>query len=192
MFGHSWGGYAVTAVLKYHHSIRAVVSVAGFNSPLKMILEWGKDMMSVLTYVEYPYMYLYQKLKFGKKLGITAVDSISQVDIPVLLIHGSADDTVHVNGASIFACRKEITNPKVKYILYEKERQNGHMTLLRDIQALEYVNEIAKEYNELVKELGKKLTREQVAVVFDKVDKQKANQVNEELLQVISQFYETV
>lgn len=192
LFGHSWGGYAVTAVLKYHHSIKAVVSVAGFNSPLKMILEWGKDMMGVLVYVEYPYMYLYQKLKFGKKLGITAVDSINQAEIPVLLIHGSADDTVHANGAATFACRKKITNPKVKYVLYEKERQNGHMTLLRDIKALEYVNEIANEYNKLVKEHGKKLTREQVAVVFDKIDKQKANQVNAELFQIILQFYETV
>ena len=51
---------------------------------------------------------------------------------------------------------------------------------------------VAKEYNELVREHGKKLTREQVAMVFDKVDKQKANQVNEELFQIILQCYETV
>jgi len=44
----------------------------------------------------------------------------------------------------------------------------------------------------MVKEHGKKLTREQVAVVFDKIDKQKANQVNAELFQIILQFYEIV
>lgn len=190
LFGHSWGGYAVTAVLEYSHNIKAVVSVAGFNNPMKMVLEWGKDMMGAFVYAEYPYMYLNQRLRFGKKLNRTAVDSINQADVPVLLIHGSADDTVHTNGASTFACREKITNPGVQYILYEKEKQNGHMTILRNVAALEYVNDVVKEYNELVKKIGKKLTGQQVAEVFDKVDKQKANQVNEELMQQIVEFYE--
>jgi dienelactone hydrolase len=32
LVGHSWGGYAVTAVLNYNHNIKAVVSFAGYNN----------------------------------------------------------------------------------------------------------------------------------------------------------------
>lgn len=32
LFGHSLGGYAVTAVLNYHHRVDAVVSASGFDN----------------------------------------------------------------------------------------------------------------------------------------------------------------
>ena len=33
LFGHSWGGYAVSHVLNYEHDITGVVSIAGVNNP---------------------------------------------------------------------------------------------------------------------------------------------------------------
>ena len=37
LFGHSWGGYAVTAIFHFDHDIAASASVAGFNEAMPMI-----------------------------------------------------------------------------------------------------------------------------------------------------------
>jgi len=132
LFGHSWGGYSVGAVLNFAHKVKAVVSVSGFNNPNKMIFEWAKRLMGVFAYVMAPFVYLHQRVLFGKKLDITAVDGINKADIPVLLIHGNADKTVRIDGSAIISCKEKITNSKVQYLLWEKENQNGHMDILYD------------------------------------------------------------
>ena len=45
LMGHSWGGYAVTAVLNFDHEIAGSVSVAGYNDPMTMISEFADGMM---------------------------------------------------------------------------------------------------------------------------------------------------
>ena len=132
LFGHSWGGYSVGAVLNFAHKVKAVVSVSGFSNPNKMIFEWAKRLMGVFAYVMAPFVYLHQRVLFGKKLDITAVDGINKADIPILLVHGNADKTVRIDGSAIISCKEEITNSKVQYLLWEKENQNGHMDILYD------------------------------------------------------------
>ena len=56
LYGHSWGGYAVTAIFHFDHEITASASVAGFNKAMPMILEWGEGMLGSLVYVEYPFI----------------------------------------------------------------------------------------------------------------------------------------
>ena len=53
-------------MLNYDHEIAAVASVAGYNTPMEMIMEWAKPNLGVLRYPEYPYVWIYQKLLFGK------------------------------------------------------------------------------------------------------------------------------
>ena len=38
LYGHSWGGYAVTAIHNFDHDITASVSVAGFNDPMTPVV----------------------------------------------------------------------------------------------------------------------------------------------------------
>lgn len=45
LYGHSWGGYAVTAILNGNHDISAVASISGFNSPSEFLLEQADNMM---------------------------------------------------------------------------------------------------------------------------------------------------
>ena len=125
LFGHSWGGYSVCAILNFKHRVNAVVSVSGFSSPNKMIREWARRKVGKWSWILNPFLILQQRLAFGKKLDITAVDGINKVDVPVLLIHGSEDPTVRVDGSATISCNEEITNPKVQYILWERNIRTG-------------------------------------------------------------------
>lgn len=190
LFGHSWGGYSVGAILNFDHKIDAVVSVSGFSNPNKMIVEWAKRIAGKWAYVAIPFLKLNQRLSFGKKLDITAVDGINKADIPVLLVHGKEDTTVRLDGSATFSLKEEIVNPKVQYLLWETERQNGHLDVLYRAGAKEYGLQISKEYSELLKKTKNKLTDEDKKEFFETIDKVKSSSPNEELMQQIVGFYE--
>lgn len=42
LYGHSWGGFATTAILNYDHDIIAVASLAGYNDSLEEMTYVGK------------------------------------------------------------------------------------------------------------------------------------------------------
>lgn len=190
LFGHSWGGYAVGAVLNFTHKVKAVVSVSGFSNPNKMIVEWAKRIAGIWAYPAIPFMVLHQRLFFGKKMDIMAVDGINKADIPVLLVHGSKDPTVRLDGSATFSLKEEITNPKVQYILWDKEQQNGHLDVLYKAGAKAYGMQISKEYSELMKKTRNKLTEDDKAEFFANVDKERSSAPNEELMKKIVEFYE--
>lgn len=190
LFGHSWGGYAVGAVLNFNHKVKAVVSVSGFNNPNKMIVEWAKRMAGVWAYLAIPFLVLHQRLSFGKKMDIMAVNGINKADVPVLLVHGSKDTTVRLDGSATFSLKEEITNQKVRYILWDKEQQNGHLDVLYQAGAKAYGLQISKEYSELLKKTKNKLTEEDKAEFFANVDKETSSAPNEELMKKIVEFYE--
>lgn len=190
LFGHSWGGYAVGAVLNFNHKVKAVVSVSGFSNPNKMIVEWAKRMAGVWAYLAIPFLVLHQRLSFGKKMDIMAVNGINKADVPVLLVHGSKDTTVRLDGSATFSLKEEITNQKVRYILWDKEQQNGHLDVLYQAGAKTYGLQISKEYSELLKKTKNKLTEEDKAEFFANVDKETSSAPNEELMKKIVEFYE--
>lgn len=190
LFGHSWGGYAIGAVLNFNHKVKAVVSVSGFNNPNKMIVEWAKRMAGVWAYLAIPFLVLHQRLSFGKKMDIMAVNGINKADVPVLLVHGSKDTTVRLDGSATFSLKEEITNQKVRYILWDKEQQNGHLDVLYQAGAKAYGLQISKEYSELLKKTKNKLTEEDKAEFFANVDKETSSAPNEELMKKIVEFYE--
>lgn len=190
LFGHSWGGYSVTAVLNKPHNVAAVAGASGFSNPNKMIREWSRRMVGKWSVAVNPFMILHQRVSFGKKLDIMAVDGINKAGIPVLLIHGSEDKTVRLDGAALFSCKKDIKNPKVEYLLWEKEGNNGHLEVLYTADAVAYGKQLGKEYEQLLKVTKKKLTKEDEKEFFDTVDKERSSAPNVELLGQIAEFFE--
>ena len=190
LFGHSWGGYAVGAVLNYNHNIKSAVSVSGFSNPNKMIIEWAKRIAGMWAYVAIPFMVLHQRLFFGKKMDIMAVDGINKAGIPVLLVHGSKDPTVRLDGSATISLKEEITNSKVQYLLWDKDQQNGHLDVLYKAGAKAYGMQISEEYMSLLKKTKNKLTEDDKAEFFANVDKERSSAPNSELMERIVEFYE--
>lgn len=192
LYGHSWGGYAVTAIFNYNHNITASVSVAGFNKPMQMIVEWARGMMGGFAYAEYPFIWLYNKTIFGDKLDIYAVDGINSTETPILLIHGSGDNTIGINESAIMAYRDKITNPNVQYKICEKENQNGHSTLSMSADALKYIDELEAQYDKLDAEYDSEMPEDIEKSFYGSVDKFKCSELDTDFTESVLDFYDSV
>lgn len=143
--GHSWGGYAVCAVLNYNHRVNAVVSFAGYNKGIDMINERGVSMIGNFAYIFTPQQWIIERLLFGGTANLTAVGGINKSSIPIMLVQCSNDDVVRPNSTSIYAHRKEITNPYVEIIYRDGEDAVGHDTFYSRAQK-DYINWAVKNW----------------------------------------------
>ncbi len=189
LMGHSWGGYAVTAVLNFDHRVMASVSLAGYSEPVEMMMEFARNTMGSATGVLQPFAALENKLLFGEHSALSGVEGINQSGIPVMLVHGTEDKTVPIHTAAIVAHRSEITNPNVIQKILSTEGQNGHNSIFLDQDSLDYVKEVNRRYAELYESHQKNVPNEVRAEFFDSVDRDLINTPNLDLMEEINAFF---
>ncbi len=191
LYGHSWGGYAVCAILGYDHAITAAVSVSAYNSPMEMIREWCEDNIGPqLTWLETPYIWLYQKILFGGASNISAAEAIEESQVPVMVIHGTRDGTVSYDGASIIAHREEIESPKVRFVTCSEAGRNGHSNLFFSQDALDYAAELRAEYMEQERIYGSNMPEDVSDAWYADVDRARTSERDEVFMQDVYDFYE--
>ncbi|MCR4739791.1 MAG: alpha/beta fold hydrolase [Lachnospiraceae bacterium] len=129
LFGHSWGGYCVSAVLNYHPEVKAVIECSGFNGSSDMFESGGKSEAGGLIYTMTPFIKAYEFLKFGKYAMKTAMDGFDSTDAKVMIVH-SADD--HVIGIE-YGCDKYFEkykdDPRFTFLRFE---DRGHNDIFND------------------------------------------------------------
>ena len=150
LFGHSWGGFASTAILNFDHDIKAVVSLAGYNRPMQVLRDMSRHSIGRFSVIASPYLWIYQRLLFGSHARLNAVDGINRSDIPIKIIHGTADWLILYDSAGIIAYRDSITNPNVVFVTHESDHHNCHMNLLMTEDTSAYVREINQRFTELL------------------------------------------
>ena len=190
LYGHSWGGYAVTAVLNYDHKVSAAVSLAGYNSPNELLMEQSVGMMGSFAYVEAPFLLGYQRILFGKTAGMTAVDGINKANIPVMIIHGDADTVIHYDGAGIMAHRNEITDPYAIFITGSAKGHTGHNGLSASDTALAYIDEVNAAYEKLYNQYDGKIPDDVRADYYAGLDKVRVNELDPAFMERVNSFYE--
>jgi alpha-beta hydrolase superfamily lysophospholipase len=137
LVGHSWGAYAVCAVLNYnHHNINAVASFSGYNNSREVFEEQGRLLIGGIFYVLTPQFWAIEKQLFGDTAKLTAVDGINKSGIPVMILQGSDDDMISANTTSIYAHRHKIANPLVEIVYLDGE---GHH-LYNSLELIERIN----------------------------------------------------
>lgn len=186
LMGHSWGGYAVTAVLNFDHKIAGSASISGFNKPIDMILEWTEDSMGGIRYLMYPFVQIYNAALFGQYSGMTAVDGINKSDVPVLIIHGTEDGTIGYNKSSIIAQKDNITNPNAQFLALEG---GGHNNIFYTAEALEYINDFNKDYKEIYGRYNGDIPDDVREKIYSESNRELINTPNEELLSQIETFF---
>jgi len=189
LFGHSWGGYAVSNALHFDYDIAGVVSVAGANSPMEMIIEQGHRMMGAFIYVQYPYLWLYQKLLFFEVASLSAVDAVNQSETPVLIIHGEKDEMVEYEGSSIISHMSEMTNPNAISITMSEPGRNNHNDLFRSDDSIKYIDKINAEYRKLYQEHNQKIPYTIKQDFYTTIDRSLAQDLNGELMDTINEFF---
>ena len=117
--GHSWGGYSVVNVWKYHPEVKAVAEIAGFVSSGDMFLSEGKSMAGDAIYAVMPFFYIHEFFKYGKYSFSTGVKGIKKTDARVMVIHGSKDDMVPVEHGYDIYYKAFKDNQQVNFQLYD-------------------------------------------------------------------------
>jgi uncharacterized protein len=189
LFGHSWGGYAVANLLHYDYEIAGVATVSGANSPIEMIIEQGRRMMGGFINIQYPYLWLYQRILFGETASLNAVDAINGSDVPVLIVHGTEDEFVAYEGSSIISNRISMTNPNVRTLSLSEPGCNGHNNLFRSDAGMDYIDEINLEYRKLYDFYEQNIPYEIKQDFYSQVDRSLAQDINRELMDEIHVFF---
>jgi uncharacterized protein len=189
LFGHSWGGYASAAVLHYDHEIAGIVSISGANSPIEMVMEQGRSMLGGFITTQYPFLWLYGRILFGKRASLQAIDAISRSEVPVLIIHGTEDTTVSYHGSSIISHTQGTTDPRIRTLTVSEPGHSGHTSLLRSQAALQYIDQISVIYRELYDQHAQKIPYEVKQEFYSTVDRFAAQEVNSMLMDEIHAFF---
>ncbi|MDI9471058.1 MAG: hypothetical protein QM296_12795, partial [Bacillota bacterium] len=119
-----------------------------------------------------------------------AIDSINRSTTPILLIHGSKDELIPMDGSAIVGHRDELVNPHVQVLILDREGQNGHGSLFYPAEELPYIAQKNREFAALQEEYQRQLPPEVCAEYIRGVDLERVNQVNGELFRQIEDFFD--
>ena len=187
LVGHSWGGYAVCAVLNYNHRVNAVASFAGYNNGRDVYDDFGIKAVGLRYYMLLPHFRVIQRFYFGRAVAFTAVDGINKANIPVMIIHASNDDQMPVATTSIYAHRNRIFNPFAEVILLDGEEASGHIYVFYSKNQREYREWLTESWDAYQME-GKNTCRFQWAEKIN-FNRALANELNIGLMNMVNEFF---
>lgn len=184
LFGHSWGGYAVSAVLSLHNNIKACACVSAMNNGYTMMVEKASQYVGKLSATAKPFFDIYQKFLFKDYIKYNGTMGVNAYNTPIVIAHGVDDGVIVFDKQSVIAHKEEFTNPNIKYYI-GKGFQGEHSDILLSNEAIIYKREIASEIKLLEMQKKRKLTDEELIELYKNVDHNKYSKVNEELMSLI-------
>lgn len=190
LFGHSWGGYAVAAVLNTRQDVAGVVSLAGYDAPEELLRETLEAENGAFGALVYPFAWVYQQTLFGSTAQVRAVEGINRGTTPVMVLHGTEDQEISYAGASLLSHAGEIHNPNVIAKTCSEAGRNGHNDLLISQAAQAYIDEKNEEYAALLEQYPGEIPGEAKAAFYAGLDRQRTSELDQALMGEIEAFFE--
>ncbi len=188
LFGHSWGGYSVGAVLKLHTDISAVISVSGFDCSSDMLEQEGRSYLGPLVSIGLPYVRLYDSIKFGEYATYSASDGFAASDAGVMVIHSRDDETVLTSYGYDKYYATYQTDSRFEFVEFD---DRGHNYVLYSDESQDYRDEINRSYTAYVEANGGEYNAEIKTEFMDKYfDKSLCYDFDDELMSRIVEFYD--
>lgn len=119
LFGHSWGGYCVGAVLNLHPEVNAVCELSGFNRSTDLFKSQGLYIVGPVIYPMMPFITIYDDLKFGEAASYTSVAGFANTDAPIMVIHSEDDDVVPIEYGYDVYYEEYGDDPRFTFVRYE-------------------------------------------------------------------------
>ncbi len=189
LYGHSWGGFATTAILNYDHDIIAVASLAGYNNSLEEMTYVGNSLLGSFVYVEKPFIWLTLRMTFGDRMNLTATDGINRAKhTAVMIVQGDLDNFVGFDGPCIYANRDKVTRDDVQFVLLGG-REHGNLMMDHSPERMAYMEQLNEEYNQILEEYHDEVPDEVKKEWNDTIDKKLTSRLDEELFEKIVDFY---
>ncbi len=173
LFGHSWGGYSVGAVLNEHPEVKAVVSVSGFNKPSEWYSYALQDQAGILL----PYFEQIEKNKFGKYADYSAVDGFANTQAGIMIIQSKDDQNVPTFTGYDKYYERFKDDPRFTFKLYEDK---GHLFIFYTKAARAYNLKFVVETTGQPTEYGK--------ANMDSFDKKIGNEIDQDFYKNILEF----
>ena len=194
LLGHSWGGYSVTNVLSYYPEVKAVVSMAGFNTSSDLLYSQGTEFAGEAGMdVMLPFLKVYEKLKFGGYSENTAMDGFANSKAAVMVIHSDDDTTVPQKYGYDIWYEKYGNDPRFTFVQLSGK---GHDGFLNNNDRDEYVDEFNAAFDEWYETLPEDISEEnfiqlKADYINEHLDRELwCNSVNTELFDEIIAFYD--
>ena len=165
LYGHSAGGYAAISVLGSIKDIAAAVSIAGFNSPVGTMHFHARQRVGFLADIEYPFLWLQNRILFGQDADIKALDVLDSTDTPVMIIEGS-EDSVVPDDIGIGRYSSDFKNPNAKFYNIDTPYRNSHTTIWLSYAAAKRVSDAAKANTDTAVPLSERLEMNEVDTAF--------------------------
>ena len=189
LFGHSMGGYAVTAVLTDHPDVDAVVCVSAFNSPNETMRHF-LEFISPIAVVEYPFACLHNKQVFGEDANVTAIEGINATDAPVMIVAGTEDEVVAQDVIGIPAHADELANPHAIIVWADEAPCNMHNTIWLAPEAATFTTQVWAERDAVQEKYDGEVPQDVADAFLASVDRDAMNQLNEDFMEQVEEFYE--
>lgn len=188
LFGHSWGGYSVGSVLKFHPDVKAAVIAAGFNKPVDMIAEVGGKIAGKAVHLLLPYISLYERLKFGTYANQTSIAGFEHSAAGVMILHSMDDNTVPpAVGWDLFQARYG-NDPRFQFVRFD---DRGHNWIWHADSARAYRAEFNEQFAAYLESLNQEFTPEIRADYLGKhLDKGLLYALDDEIMGRIADFYD--
>ena len=164
LFGHSWGGYSVCAVLTYHPEVKAVIECSGCNSSADMFEAGGKDQAGALIYAMLPFVKLHERIKYGKYAANTAMDGFAASDAAVMIVHSADDNVLPIEYGLDLYYEKYKDDPRFRFMRLEEK---GHSHVFNDRA---YIDEFNAEFDKWLETLDYDYKEDKERFSQDKAD----------------------
>ncbi len=186
--GHSWGGYAATAVLALQSDIKGCAVIAPMRNGATMMIEKSEQYVGKLAKAATPIFNTYQKMLFGNYCDYDAIVGINKSNIPILIAHGVDDTVITIDGQSITAKMNEITNPNVVYY-YGTGLQGDHNNIWHSEASACYQLKVDSELKLMEIKKGNPLTYEEKKEYYKNINHELYSEVNRELMDGIINLF---
>lgn len=140
VFGHSWGGYAASNILKYHGDIKKVVALSGFISIKRITKTLLPKKVFIfrpgLLFIDFIHCHKYSLAKSNKTLANSKSN--------VLIVHSKDDNMVNFDYHTKYLM-DNLQNENIKYLILENRKHNPDYSL----DAINYMSQVYTKLNSL-------------------------------------------
>ncbi len=196
LFGHSWGGYCVSAVLNYHPEVKAVIECSGFNCSSDMFESGGKSQAGSVIYTMTPFIRIHEYFKYGKYAKNTAMDGFDATDANIMIVHSADDDVIGIEYGLDKYYEKYKDNSRFKFIRFE---DRGHNEVFNDPNNT-YKDDFdvkfdswleTLDYDYKAEENKERFSEDKADYITENLDHEKwSHRLDEELFAEFLEFYE--
>lgn len=187
LYGHSWGGFAVSSVNHTKYNVKAVFSLSGFEQESQTILDGLEKYYKLIVKLCRPFVKSFTFFISGFKTFKHASKQIKKSkDTTFMLVHATNDNFVKFKHSATYFCLKK----KLPNVITKVFTRGGHK-LFYSMDSKQVRQSANMEYKKLLKKYDNNIPQEVISLFELNYPKIKLYEPNKVISELIIDFYKT-